>query len=76
MKTRKIKKEKKQEILMVFLIELFFSILFKDYLISNYLNLFFYIIGIILGNVICFFISKFIFSIQKRIEKINITNTK
>lgn len=76
MKTRKIKKEKKQEILMVFLIELFFSILFEDYLISNYLNLFFYIIGIILGNVICFFISKFIFSIQKRIEKINITNTK
>lgn len=76
MKTRKIKKEKKQEILMVFLVELFFSILFKDYLISNYLNLFFYIIGIILGNVICFFISKFIFSIQKRIEKINITNTK
>lgn len=76
MKTRKIKKEKKQEILMVFLVELFFSIVFKDYLISNYLNLFFYIIGIILGNVICFFISKFIFSIQKRIEKINITNTK
>lgn len=76
METRKLKKEKKQEILMVFLVELLFSILFKDYLISNYLNLFFYIIGIISGNVICFFISKFIFSIQKRIEKINITNTK
>ncbi len=65
MEERKAKKDKKQEMIIMFCLELLFSLLVKDYLTSNYINLVFYIIGVFFGNFLCFFISKFIFSIRK-----------